>query len=419
VNGTLFFTANDGSHGVEPWVVPSVLLGGVPSSSPEGTAVTVTGTVVAPDADAVYTFAWNVTKNGSAFASGSGAAFTFTPDDNGTYVVTLTVTDDGGGSDTRTATILVTNVPPTAAVAGPANGVRGQPRTFTVSASDPSPVDQAAGFTYMIDWGDGSPVATIEATPGNGAGVALNHVFTTTGSYTLVVTATDKDGGVSTQVTQTVTIVPVEMQGDTLVVGGTLGSDTILFQANGAGVEVVVNGVAQGVFTGLARLVAYGQAGDDHIEVDDGIVLPAELYAGDGNNYLQGGGGPNILVGGGGHNVLIGGNARNLLIAGSGTSQLTGGNDEDILIAGSTVYDHDATALRAIMAEWLRTDEDYATRVAHLLGGSGVPLLDATTVTGNGGGNTLTGGLGRDLFFGQSALDVSDWDMLTETFIEL
>jgi len=43
--------------------------------------------------------------------------------------------------------------------------------------------------------------------------------------------------------------------------------------------------------------------------------------------------------------------------------------------------------------------------------------LDATTVTGNGGGNTLTGSPGRALFYGNLALDMYDWDPLTETFI--
>jgi hypothetical protein len=39
-----------------------------------------------------------------------------------------------------------------------------------------------------------------------------------------------------------------------------------------------------------------------------------------------------------------------------------------------------------------------------------VPLLDATKVTGNGGGNTLTGNnAGLDLYFGDASLDNTDW----------
>jgi hypothetical protein len=124
----------------------------------------------------------------------------------------------------------------------------------------------------------------------------------------------------------------------------------------------------------------------------------------------------NILVGSG-DNILIGGiGRRNLLIAGSSASTLVAGNDDDILIGGTTAYDTDLAALQAIMAYWTGSD-DYATRVANLMSSNGVPLLDATTVTGNGGGNMLTGGSGLDLFYGNLALDTYNWNPQTETFI--
>ena len=127
----------------------------------------------------------------------------------------------------------------------------------------------------------------------------------------------------------------------------------------------------------------------------------------------------NILVGNGG-NLLIGGDGRrNLLIAGSSASNLLGGDDDDILIGGTTAYDRDRASLQAIMNYWAGSD-DYNTRVANLTTGNGVPLLDATTVTGNGGGNTLMGGPGLDLFYGNSGLDtIMNWNPATETFISV
>jgi hypothetical protein len=132
----------------------------------------------------------------------------------------------------------------------------------------------------------------------------------------------------------------------------------------------------------------------------------------------------NILVGNGG-NVLTGGNGRrNLLIAGNNGvrgSTLIGGDQDDILIGGTTVYDTEAgmVSLQAIMSYWAGSGDDYATRVNNLTTGTGVPLLDATTVTGNGLGNTLTGNAGLDLFYGNLALDTYDWDPATETFISV
>src|SRR5262249_5884640 len=49
-------------------------------------------------------------------------------------------------------TFQVANVAPVATIAGPAEGVRGQVRSFTLAASDPSTGDAAAGFTYSINW---------------------------------------------------------------------------------------------------------------------------------------------------------------------------------------------------------------------------------------------------------------------------
>jgi hypothetical protein len=148
-------------------------------------------------------------------------------------------------------------------------------------------------------------------------------------------------------------------------------------------------------------------------------------------NVTGASGGPagsyNILVGNGG-NVLTGGSGRrNLLIAGASASTLIGGNGDDILIGGTTAYDQEAdlASLRAIMDYWAGTADDYATRVANLLAGNGVPLLDATTVMNNGGGNTLLGhggGAGElNLYYGlDPSQENADYDPnLGERFINV
>jgi hypothetical protein len=126
--------------------------------------------------------------------------------------------------------------------------------------------------------------------------------------------------------------------------------------------------------------------------------------------------GNDILVGNGG-NVLSGGLGRDLLIAGGTASMLVAGNGGAILIGGTTNYDTNQAALLAIEAEWVRTDESYDTRVTNLTTGNGVPLLDSSTVHSNGGGNTLTGGDGLDLFFASAASELVNWDNAKEKFI--
>jgi hypothetical protein len=56
------------------------------------------------------------------------------------------------------------------------------------------------------------------------------------------------------------------------------------------------------------------------------------------------------------------------------------------------------------MNDWSTTADSYATGVTNLANGADVPLLDATEVTNNGGGSTMTGnhgGIGElNLFYG-------------------
>jgi hypothetical protein len=113
------------------------------------------------------------------------------------------------------------------------------------------------------------------------------------------------------------------------------------------------------------------------------------VLGGTGNGSL---GAYNLLIGNGGNYLQGGTGRRNLLVAGGSASTLVGGDQDDLLIGGSTAYDQEAglVSWMQIASYWAGTD-DYGTRVANLTSGSGVPLLDATTVTGNGGGNALYG----------------------------
>src|SRR5205807_399003 len=105
-------------------VAPVVAIVGAPANSLEGTALPLTSSVTDPSPPFIY--AWAVTKNGAAYTSGSESSLNFRPDDNASYVVTLNVTDNDGGTGNATQTITVTNVPPTVSITGaPANSPEG------------------------------------------------------------------------------------------------------------------------------------------------------------------------------------------------------------------------------------------------------------------------------------------------------
>lgn len=297
----------------------------------EGTTLTVPLTAIDPDPGQTLTYSLVSGPTGSAVDPLTGA-FTWTPDDGPASAnITVRVTDNGSPAlaDTESFTVTVNNGPPTATLTGPASGVRGQERVFTLGASDPSAADRAAGFTYSIDWGDGSTQS--ESGPD---GLAVPHTFDAAGTYTVRVTAADKDGGASTPVERVVTIQAIEVQGDTLVVGGTTGDDRIVFNPGGQGpsVKVVLNGVPYGPYLGVASLLAFGQDGNDRIQVAGGVGLPAVLDGGAGDDCLSAGGGNAVLRGGSGTDRLRGGAGNDVVDGGTGfLDRLTGGAGDDTL----------------------------------------------------------------------------------------
>jgi Ca2+-binding RTX toxin-like protein len=108
----------------------------------------------------------------------------------------------------------------------------------------------------------------------------------------------------------------------------------------------------------------------------------------------------NVLIGAAGNDVIWGRGDGDLLLGGSGSDTLHGETGEDILYGGTTTYYNESTkaldlaALRAIMAEWTRTDADYPTRIGILLASR---LIGSATFTNDA--NAV------DHLFGEGDLD--------------
>src|SRR5207302_6639856 len=120
-------------------------------------------------------------------------------------------------------------------------------------------------------------------------------------------------------------------------------------------------------------------------------------------NALTGNALGNILIGGPLADVLTGGSGRSILIGGGGNDTITGAADDDILIGGTINFTARNTALMSILAEWQRTDELYAQRIANLRAGGGLNgsnnLILGQTVLDDGAANVLAGGAGLDWFW--------------------
>jgi len=186
-------------------VAPSVDAGSDQTVN-EGDTVNFSGSFIDPGAVDSHTLEWDF-GDGSPPVSGS-----LTPShayvDDGTYTVTLTVTDDDGGVGADTLTVMVNNVPP-AVDAGPDQTVNeGNTVNFSGSFTDPGAADS---HTIEWDFGDGSPPVSGSLTP--------SHAYVDDGTYTVTLTVTDDDGGVGAD---TLTVMVNDLGPTALLTGDTL-----------------------------------------------------------------------------------------------------------------------------------------------------------------------------------------------------
>jgi Big-like domain-containing protein/hemolysin type calcium-binding protein len=240
---------------------------GVPSDPiPEGTPITLTANVVDPCAGDA-TNAWSVTKDGNPFTLPAGtitngATFTFTPDDNGNFAVSLTVTDGDDTATATSATIGVTNVAPSVTpIAGQTQGVRQQGLSYSSSVSDPGTADSETTSWQVLN--------STNQVVASGSGSSFAFTPVDVGSYTVTFTATDDDGG-SASTSTSVAISATLLQGMTLLVGGTTGDDAIQVKPGAAAgqFKVVVNGANLGNSFAATAIQVYGGAGTDNLAVD-------------------------------------------------------------------------------------------------------------------------------------------------------
>lgn len=170
---------------------PSVGIQDSGASHLEGAPISLSSAVSDPGVT-TFTYAWQVSRNGVAFAQGSDPALAFTPDDNGSYDVTLTVTDAQGASTTAATTLAVANVNPTATFASDGPVTYGSPATVRFSnAADPSTADGAAGFHYAFTL-DPTTLSSNYASCGSNPTAAFTLPA---GTYTVFGRILDKDGG--------------------------------------------------------------------------------------------------------------------------------------------------------------------------------------------------------------------------------
>jgi hypothetical protein len=317
---------------------------GGPYTIVEGSSLNLNGTGSDPAGAAdPLTYSWDINGD-NVFGDATGASPTLswaqlnalgiTDGTGATYNVKLQVSDgDGGITQSNAVLLTVNNAAPAAGISGPATLARDASGNYTLTATDPAAADQAAGFTYTIDWnGDGSDVQVVNGL----TGLVVAHTFTTVGARTIKVTATDDDGGVSSQSTLAVSVSAVQVVGGDLIWTGTAGDDSVSFEDLGGGQIRVTTTLENGLATNFVQTIsgvtgivkASGLAGNDTLDGSLMSTTSTRLDGGVGNNTLYGGGANDVLIGGGNvapkHNGPEGQQGSNIIVGGAGDDTIYG-----------------------------------------------------------------------------------------------
>ena len=173
---------------IPPDNIPPIANAGGPYSGGAGQVISFDGSgSIDPDGEIDF-YRWN-------FGDGSSQLLAESPDHiyskPGTYEVTLVIIDDNGTTDTDIIEVTVgdyVNQIPTASHGGPYKGNSGKSITFSGSNSFDS---DGIITNYTWNFGDGN----------EGYGEITTHKYSETGSYLIMLTVTDNDGGIHTAVT--------------------------------------------------------------------------------------------------------------------------------------------------------------------------------------------------------------------------
>ncbi|MEZ5332685.1 MAG: PKD domain-containing protein [Thermoanaerobaculia bacterium] len=274
--------------------------------------------------------------------------------DNGSYDVTVEVTDDDTASGSEVAAHQVLNVDPTiTATTNSAEECGATPDGVAVEVSadfsDPGFDNPVAGTVEdfdasSIDWGDSTvDAATVSETPGS-VGVATtgtvsgSHVYASGGIFTITITVEDDDGGTDTAtLTALVTGAGLDPSG-LLGIVGTDFNDVFNVQTKGSSIEVQspVLGPGKVAFptSQVVSIEAHTCDGHDQVHVAKDVAKPAVLDGGPGDDHLRAGSGLTQLLGGPGSDHLFAGDSGNVLEGEAGADDLNGGKGNDLLFGG-------------------------------------------------------------------------------------
>ena len=237
---TLTVTDDDGATDSDTTLVtveapanlPPLASAGGPYSASVGQAIGFDGSGSSDPDGAIASYRWEL--GDGQLATGVAPSHTYAA--AGTYLVRLTVTDDGGATDESTVLVTISapdNDPPLADAGGNRSADVGESLLFDGTGStDPD----GSIVAWAWDFGDGS----------SGAGAQATHPYAAAGTYLVWLTVTDDDGAIG----QDVAVITVGGAGNRAPVADAGGNQQVA-----VGVTVLLDGSAS--FDPDGALVSY------------------------------------------------------------------------------------------------------------------------------------------------------------------
>lgn len=176
-------------------------------SAPEtGDSITLNVSATDPEGDPL-TYSWDDGNAGAGDFVGTGSSVTWSAAAPGTYVISVTVSDSNGNSDTASTTVVVGSAgpnPPTinSLTIDPEHVHEGDTVTLTVDATDPQ------GETLTYAWEDDNPAAG----EFSGSGASVTWSSDAVGDFEITCTVTN-ESALSASESLQVEVVEVHVQG--------------------------------------------------------------------------------------------------------------------------------------------------------------------------------------------------------------